>query len=710
LPTLIVSAALLAAVLAAYSNAYQSGWVLDNRPIVHDDPRLASVSWANLTLIATQDYWYPRFASGLYRPLTTLSYLANAAFPGGHEETGGYHVVNHLLHALNALLLFLLCRRLTGRVLPALGAGLIFALHPIATEAVTNIIGRADLLAASAVLAGTLVYIELVDGRHSARARRAWLCALFLITVAGLLCKESAVALLGLAGLYDITRRGSNVAATPAGVVRRIRGWFARGYCVFVPAVIIVAALRYAVLGGTVANEPFVDNPLRGAEFFSARLTAIEILGRQLWHLVWPDRLSSDYAFNQIPTVSLPPLSAGALGALLSIAAVAAAIVIAFRSRRTQPPLFFFILFIFVAYLPVSNLLVLIGSNMADRFMYLPLAGFAATAALAIEAVSRRFASRRTTAVATAVVLTACAALGIRTWQRNLAWIDGLSLARAAEAVSPNSFSAHGQLAVAMFEADPTQLDAVIAEAEKGIAILDPLPPGRSVADPYVRLATYYAGQGDRLSAPSAAGVAGEQGRPSFDRARNALERARTIDQALNQRHRELERQAGKVDDAIPDTGLPMVYELRSIVDQRLGDDGPALESAEYARHLMPLSAPAYLRVGLLTLRLNRAHDGKIAYLQAALLDGSSVDAWRVLDQISRDARPGACPIVVFANQQPRLNADCAEAGADTTEAFAGIIEVLINAHQVEQAHDVKRYAIRQYHVPAAVLDRLLPN
>jgi hypothetical protein len=590
----IAGAVLLVAVLAAYANSYQSGWVLDNRPIVHDDPRLKDASWANVKLIFTQDYWYPRFESGLYRPLTTVSYLVNATASGGQQDPTSYHVVNNLLHALNALLVFLLCRRLTGRFLPALGAGLVFATHPVATEAVTNIVGRADLLATAAVLAGLLIYGQVADADRVGRRNPWLLVALFFVAVVGLLCKESAVALIGLAVVYDLARRDSINLAPPAGIVDRLKRWFARGFFVFVPALLVVAAMRYAVLAGSVPNEPFVDNPLRGAGFFSARLTAVEILGRQLWLLVWPDRLSSDYAFNQIPLMSGSLLTTGGLAVLMVVAVVGGLVLLAVRSRVRNPALCFFILFVFVAYLPVSNLLMLIGSNMAERFMYLPLAGLAAVAGLAIEAASRWISERRSVAVATVMVLAVSAALGARTWRRNLAWVDDLSLARAAAAASPDSFAAHEHLAAALFQADPGQIDAVIAEAERGVAILDPLPPDLNTAEPYVRLATYYAAIGDRPPATSpAAGVVDAESRRWFEKARGSLERARTIDQAFNRRHRDLERRMGKSDDVIADVGMVMLYDLLSIVYQRLGENTEALACAEYARHLARRNAPA---------------------------------------------------------------------------------------------------------------------
>src|ERR1017187_95698 len=64
-------------VLMAYANSFGAGFTRDNRPLILDDPRVHSVSRQHLEEILTHDYWGSTFESGLYRPLTTLSFLLN---------------------------------------------------------------------------------------------------------------------------------------------------------------------------------------------------------------------------------------------------------------------------------------------------------------------------------------------------------------------------------------------------------------------------------------------------------------------------------------------------------------------------------------------------------------------------------------------------------------------------------------------------------
>ena len=134
----------------------------------------------------------------IYRPITTASLLFNHALAGAAGGAFWYHLVNLLLHALNVWLVWKLAARLLSSRAAWFAAAL-FAVHPIATEAVDNVVGRADLLAALAVLAGLLIY-----GRATAQSgARRWL-ALFAVAAAGAFSKENAVMLAALMLLSDL--------------------------------------------------------------------------------------------------------------------------------------------------------------------------------------------------------------------------------------------------------------------------------------------------------------------------------------------------------------------------------------------------------------------------------------------------------------------------------------------------------------------------
>ncbi len=194
---------LCALTFLAFSNSFQAGFAFDNRGLLLNDPRIREATSPNAALILQHTYWWPTGESGLYRPLTTLSYLFNYAILEDKNQPVGYHWINLLLHTGNVLLVYVLALRLLRKFWPAVFVAALWAVHPVLTESVTNIIGRADLLAGMAVLSGFWMYLESTESRG--RRRFAWLAGLMAVTTIGVFSKESAVVILGVIVLYELT-------------------------------------------------------------------------------------------------------------------------------------------------------------------------------------------------------------------------------------------------------------------------------------------------------------------------------------------------------------------------------------------------------------------------------------------------------------------------------------------------------------------------
>src|SRR5271169_1864550 len=175
----LAPAGLFALTLLAYANSLGLGLAGDSQFLLTQDPRLQSLAAHNLGLVFSKSYWWPMAGDLIYRPVTSASLLLNHALAGAAGGAFWYHLVNLLLHALNVWLVWKLATRLLSRR-AAWCAAALWAVHPIATEAVDNVVGRADLLAATAVLAGLLIY-----GRATVNSGwRRWL-ALFAVAAAG---------------------------------------------------------------------------------------------------------------------------------------------------------------------------------------------------------------------------------------------------------------------------------------------------------------------------------------------------------------------------------------------------------------------------------------------------------------------------------------------------------------------------------------------
>jgi tetratricopeptide (TPR) repeat protein len=418
--------ALWVLVLAAYSNSFQSGLVFDNATAILGDTRIREVTPENLRLILTEPYWHGTAAYGLYRPLTTFSYLLNYAVLGNGTDTAGYHWVNLALHEVNVSLVYLLGTLVFGAPTPALALAALWGVHPLLTESVTNIVGRADLLAAFGVLAGLLCYVKSASA--IGRRKLLWLAAMVAAQGVGLFSKENAVVLPGIMLLYDLTWR-------------RRTAWRERALAY---AVLALPLAAFFYLRGTMQMHilaRFAENPLMSAGFWTARLTAFKVIGKYLWLFVWPARLSADYSYNAVPLFGWHPAQWEDAKALIALAVCLGAALLAVRWYRARKPLCFFLAFFFVALAPTSNLAILIGSIMAERFVYLPSIGLAGCVVAGIYTLGRHVP--RAAWIALGLLCLACA---VRTYARNFDWLDDRSLWTSAVNVCPGSAKAHYNL------------------------------------------------------------------------------------------------------------------------------------------------------------------------------------------------------------------------------------------------------------------------
>jgi tetratricopeptide (TPR) repeat protein len=449
--------ALWALVLAAYSNSFKAGLVFDSAAVISEDARVHAVTPQNLRLILTEPYWRGSTTLGLYRPFTTFSYLLNYAIFGNGIDPAGYHWVNLALHGINVSLVYLLGILVLGAAAPAFAMAAVWGLHPLLTESVTNIVGRADLLAAFGVLAGLLCYIS--SATAAGWRKLFWVAAMVAAQAVGIFSKENAAVLPAIMLLHDLTWRKRAAWRTRAPA-----------YAALVLPFAAFFYLRAALQVHMVA--PFGDNPLISAGFWTARLTAIKIIGKYLWLFIWPALLSPDYSYNAVPLFGWHPAQWEDAKALIALALCVGAAVLAVRWYRTSKPLFFFLAFFFVALAPTSNLAILIGSIMAERFVYLPSIGLAGCAVAAIWALSRqvprqRLLDMRVIWIAVALLCLACAA---RTYARNSDWLDDPSLWTSAEGVCPGSARVHNNLGQALTQM-PGRLPDAIAELQAALRI-----------------------------------------------------------------------------------------------------------------------------------------------------------------------------------------------------------------------------------------------
>ncbi len=425
-----VGSAMLVAFLV-YANSLGGDFVSDDRKIVLEHPHIKAVtSWPH---IFTSGHFAGK---GGYRPITTLSFAVNYLVAG--ERPMSYHLVNVLLHLLVTAGCYFLARRLTKDTAVAWLTALIFAVHPIHTEAVTWISGRAELLAALFFLVSWLLYYRATDG---ASPERSALIGSLLCFFAGILSKENALVLPAALILGDL-RRWQLQSEQNDGVFRWLVGRW-KLYAAF-PGLIVASFLVRKLL----YTRPFiralehlspVDNPVAHLSIWGRIPTAVKVIGDYFLLLIWPRHLAADYSYNSVPVIT----SFTDPGFLLGLGSIIGLAVIAVVSFRRRGAMWVAIALGLLAIAPVTNILIPIGTIKAERLLYLPSLGFCLGIALLVVAALRWCCARRLVyGSGVAVVVAALVLLGARTIRRNLDWRADLPLLLSNVTVTPNNYKA----------------------------------------------------------------------------------------------------------------------------------------------------------------------------------------------------------------------------------------------------------------------------
>jgi tetratricopeptide (TPR) repeat protein len=421
---------------AAFGGALAGDFVYDDRFQVLRNPTLSS--WAGVPRAFTGAVWQfmsPGAENGpagqYYRPLFNATLVVCRQLFGFH--VAGWHALSLVLHLTVTALVAVLARRWGIGRLGALGATLVFGLHPVHSESVAWVSGLPDVLAAVLLLPALLLY-EAARATHARATAR--LLASALLVLAACFAKETALAFPLFVAVRELLTAGRDEAH---GRARARRAWRALARTApYAAAAAVYLAARLAVLGFLATT----DARAAAAGAREVALTLPVVLARYARSWLLPLDLAITYDVPWVRSVAEPRL----LLALVALGILGSALLVAARRSQTVSlALAWTMLFL----LPALHLKALNPheSLLHDRYLYLPSVGLAVLAGAGLEALARR-AGRRAAAVTALATAVALAALTVR---QNRIWRDEDTLAAAALDANPASPFFHNYLGALRF-------------------------------------------------------------------------------------------------------------------------------------------------------------------------------------------------------------------------------------------------------------------
>lgn len=377
-----------------YSNVYDNDFLYDDKYLILQNTYLHN--WHSLGDIFRTYVNSGAFRSGhFYRPLQNVLYLIVYQIAG--ENSFAFHLLNIILHAANACLVYTLGLRLNFKPWAVFLAALIWALHPIHTEAVTYMSSTADTLYSLFCLLGIVVLLPDFTPRKIYIATA--------LSVMSLLSKETAV-------IFPLLAMSCIYLTSPKRLAPRtyFKTWPL--WCVTAGYLII----RFSFLpfsGKDLLNGDPVSQ-FYATHIFARIYTFLATIPAYLGLLIWPTGLHMDRDF----LVRLDPWFAEVCIGLTIILAAMACIVITRKSAR--PAFSWGLLWFAAAHTPQTGILVAVNSLFLEHWMYLPSVGLilASSQTLALHVPSRYKKMACASACVIALVFGYC------TYMQNQIWHD----------------------------------------------------------------------------------------------------------------------------------------------------------------------------------------------------------------------------------------------------------------------------------------------
>lgn len=448
---LLIVLVLVAASFLVYANTLQGDFVWDDRALFVEHYSLWQ--WENLKqLLTSQDNLFGDRHTGYYRPFSNLTFLLDRYI--WDQNPAGYHLTNIIFHVLTTLCVYWMAVILFRNRGVAFFGALCFALHPVHTEDVAWINGRNNIVSSFFYILSFVLYLKSAGKErlsphpdpptpgwgerrmHKKPKEKFWLAYYVLSLLAfslSLLSKEYALTFPLIIACHEYTIQHTSMREKLLGIARRI-----------LPYIIII--LAYLVVRSMVL-------PAHGIKFmhwetlWMRALTVPKTFVIYLRLLVFPVNLTVHHETTLITSI-LDPVLWMTIGIALCIG------YLLYYTYHCSRASFLMLAWIILTLTPVLNLIPLSdeGTFIAERYLYLPSAGFSIITGQLLVRCWYVWRSRKEKLICAFPFLFGCLLLqwyAFGTLNRNLSWRNELNLWTDAVAQMPESFRPYFNLAVA---------------------------------------------------------------------------------------------------------------------------------------------------------------------------------------------------------------------------------------------------------------------
>ncbi|MDD5427701.1 MAG: tetratricopeptide repeat protein [Candidatus Omnitrophica bacterium] len=395
-------------VLAAYSSALNNDFIWDDEFLIRDNTAINSFNNAarifKTYLAATSGN-----INNFYRPIQELSYMIDRFLWGSLPL--GFHLTNILLHALCAVFLYILSLKIFKNWLVAFVTASLFGIHPINTEAVTYVAGRADPLYLLFFLISFILFLRAAEASTENKGIRYVPYALsILFYAASVLSKEIGMILPLFFILYIFVFSGQKDRA--------------KLYSLVIPYLVVF--LAYVIMRKTILDfSAAAPSTIMGKfNLYIRMLTTFKAVCVYLFLLALPFGLHMERQVKVATSFANPEV-------FIALAAMSVIAVMVYIARKRSRKVFFASLWFFIGLLPVSNI-VPINSFISEHWLYLPAIGIYMMIGLAC---ARFFYKPAVVFLLAGLFLF----FGILTFERNKDWKDGVTFFKNTIKYSPNN-------------------------------------------------------------------------------------------------------------------------------------------------------------------------------------------------------------------------------------------------------------------------------